>query len=77
MRLRIFVYFASPIKFFSTEAKMPATNMIMPCPRENKNSIMAAQRIFALIVAVAIIPANIGVEQGVVAKANTKPNKKG
>ena len=71
------VYFAKDDKFFMTEVNNPATKIIMPCPKENKNNIIAEYTIFAVIEAVAIIPAKIGVEHGVVAKAKTNPNKNG
>ena len=71
------MYLAKDERFFKTDVNKPATSIIMPCPKENKNNITAAYAIFADIDAAAIIPAKIGVEQGVVAKAKTKPIMKG
>lgn len=51
--------------------------IINPCPSANKNSIIIEFTIFAESVANAIIPAKIGVEQGVPIKANTAPKKIG
>ena len=63
--------------FFKTDVNNPAIRIIMPWPIENKNNINAAYAMFAVNDAVAMIPAKIGVEQGVVAKANTKPKING
>ena len=71
--VKISEYFAKDDKFFKTDVNTPATSIITPCPSENKNNINAAQAMFVVIVAVAMIPARIGVEQGVVANANTAP----
>lgn len=62
---------------FKLEVKTPAIIKINPCPNENINSIKTASRIFVDIDANAIIPARIGVEQGVPAIANTAPIKIG
>lgn len=75
--VRISVYRAKEDKFLSTDVNNPAKRIIIPCPTENKKSINAAYTMFALIEATAIIPARIGVEQGVEAKANINPSKKG
>lgn len=49
----------------------------MPCPSANKNNIIIASDKFLPIAAKAIIPASIGVEQGVPARAKVIPNKIG
>lgn len=71
--VKISEYFAKEERFLSTEVNRPAISIITPCPIEKRNNINAAYAIFVVIVAVAIMPAKIGVEQGVVAKANTAP----
>lgn len=50
---------------------------IKPCPKENMNNIKTAYKIFVDIEAKAIMPAKIGVEQGVPASAKTAPIKIG
>lgn len=62
---------------FKLEVKTPAIIRIKPCPNENINSINTADHIFEESDAKAIIPAKIGVEQGVPAIANTAPIKIG
>ena len=57
--------------------KTPARITITPWPKEKARSIDEAIKIFLLNVAKLIIPANIGVEQGLEAKANKTPIKKG
>ena len=57
--------------------KIPAIIKINPCPKANKNSINIAAKRFLPIAANAIIPANIGVEQGVPASAKTIPKSIG
>ena len=66
--------FLNPLRL---DVKTPAIIRINPCPRENKNSIKTANKMFDDIDAKAIIPAKIGVEQGVPAIANTAPIKIG
>ena len=55
----------------------PASINIIPCPRENKNSIIIECVILAEIDANAIILANIGVEHGVPISAKAPPSKIG
>ena len=55
----------------------PARINITPWPRANKNSINMACGKLAESDANAIIPANIGVEHGVPASANTQPKISG
>jgi hypothetical protein len=55
----------------------PARINITPCPNAKRNNISIAKDKFFPIAAKAIIPANIGVEQGVPAKAKVIPNKIG
>ena len=62
---------------FKNEAKIPAKTITTPCPKEKTRSIKEAVKMFLLKVAKLIIPANIGVEQGLDAKANKTPIKKG
>lgn len=66
--------FLNPLRL---DVKTPAITKIRPCPKENINNINTADHIFVDIDAKAIIPANIGVEQGVPANANTAPIKIG
>ena len=63
--------------FLIVEVNTPAITNIKPCPNANKNSIITAKGIFSDTEANAIIPAKIGVEQGVPASANTIPIKNG
>lgn len=62
---------------FKNEVKTPANITITPCPKEKHNNIKEAVRMFFVSVAKLIIPAKIGVEQGLEAKANKVPTKKG
>ena len=59
------------------DVKIPAKTIITPCPNEKQRSIKPAKRRFFDNVAKLIIPANIGVEHGLEAKANKIPTKKG
>ena len=61
----------------TAEVNKPTSINIKPCPKANKNNINIARAILLETDAILIIPANIGVEQGVVANANTKPKMKG
>ena len=63
--------------FFRLEVKTPAKIRITPCPSANKNNIKIARDKFLPMAAKAMIPARIGVEQGVPAKANVTPNNIG
>ena len=58
---------------FRIDVNTPAKTITKPCPSANKNSINPASGMFALSEANPIIPANIGVEHGVDASANTAP----
>lgn len=69
--------FANAFKPFSTDVKTPARTITNPCPNENKNNISPARAIFALSEANPIIPARIGVEQGVEASAKIAPMIRG
>lgn len=69
--------YAKLLSPFKLEVKTPAITRIRPCPSENMNSINTADKIFVDMEAKAIIPANIGVEQGVPASAKTAPIKIG
>ena len=55
------------------DVNKPARTMIKLCPKEKENSIKAPISTFLLNVVAAIIPAKIGVEQGVAASAKTIP----
>ena len=50
---------------------------ITPCPKANKNNMMTAGKSFSEKDAIAIILANIGVEQGEPASANRVPRMNG
>ena len=65
------------LKPFKNEVNTPAKITIIPCPNEKQRSIKPAKKIFFVNVAKLIIPAKIGVEQGLAAKANKIPIKKG
>ena len=75
--VRISVKRAKDLRFLRKEVKIPAKTMIVPCPSENRNNINAEYAIFADKEAVAMIPARIGVEHGVVARAKTAPSNIG
>ena len=62
---------------FKNEAKMPAKTTTTPCPKAKKKSISPERASFLVRVAKPIIEAKIGVEQGLAAKANKSPIKKG
>ena len=74
---KLSVTLANFFKFFNPEANKPAAKSINPWPNANKNNIKTATGKFLPIAAKTMIPANIGVEQGVPAKANAMPSKKG
>lgn len=63
--------------FLRLEVNKPAKMRIIPCPNANKNNIKIAKEIFLPIAAKAIIPAKIGVEHGVPARANVTPKSTG
>lgn len=63
--------------FFKLEVNKPANIKITPWPKANKNNIKTAKDKFLPIAAKAIIPAKIGVEQGVPARAKVIPNNIG
>ena len=63
--------------FLSPDVNKPAIMIITPCPTANKNSIRMAIPMFLPIAAKAIMPAKIGVEQGVPARANVMPKSTG
>ena len=65
------------MRFFIPDVKSPAIIRIKPCPSANKNSIKTAAHKFFPIAANAIIPAKIGVEQGVPARAKAIPRSTG
>ena len=73
----MFVYFVSERRFFNVEVNNPAIIRITPCPMANKNNIIIAKEIFLPIAANVIMPAKIGVEQGVPASANVIPSNIG
>ena len=59
--------------FVRKDVNKPARTIIKLCPKEKENSIKAPISTFLLKVVAAIIPASIGVEQGVAARAKTIP----
>ena len=67
------LYDENRFRFFTPEVNRPAIIRINPCPIANKNSIITAAGRFLPIAANAIIPAKIGVEQGVPASAKVMP----
>ena len=62
---------------FKNDVKTPANITITPCPNEKQNNIKEDKIIFFVNVAKLIIPAKMGVEQGLDAKANKIPIKNG
>ena len=62
---------------FKLEVNSPAKIRITPWPKAKRNNITIAKYKFLPIAANAIIPAKIGVEQGVPAKAKVIPNNRG
>lgn len=64
-------------RFFKLDVNNPATINITPWPIANKNNIIIASNRFLPIAAKAIMPANIGVEQGVPTSANVIPSNIG
>ena len=75
--VRISVNLAKDLRFLRKDVKIPAKTIIVPCPSENKNNISAEYAMLADKEAVAMIPARMGVEQGVVARAKTAPSSIG
>lgn len=63
--------------FFNPDVKRPAIIKITPCPIAKRNNIIIASDRFFPIAANAMIPARIGVEQGVPAKAKVIPKSIG
>ena len=59
------------------DVNIPATTRIIPCPNENKNNIRVASIRLLDTEAKLIIPARIGVEQGVPASAKVAPKSIG
>ena len=74
---KTFDIFANADIFFNVDVNTPAMTRIIPWPKANKNNINIAASKFLPIAANAIIPAKIGVEQGVPASANTIPKSIG
>ena len=70
----IFAMFLTPLR---NVVNNPAKIIIIPCPIENKNSISAASAKFLDNTAKLIIPASIGVEQGLDESAKIIPIKTG
>ena len=62
---------------FKNDANTPERIIINPWPKEKRNNIKTALKMFFDNVAKPIIPAKIGVEQGLEAKANKEPIKNG
>ena len=62
---------------FKNEVKMPANTTITPWPSEKHKSIKPAKIKFLLKAAKLMIPAKIGVEQGLDANAKSIPTIKG
>ena len=58
---------------FKNEVKIPERMTTIPCPIEKQKSINPANIRFLLRAAKLIMPANIGVEQGLAANANNAP----
>ena len=65
------------LKFFNPEVNKPASINITPCPNAKRKSIKIAKVKFFPIAAKAIIPARIGVEHGVPARAKVIPRSIG
>lgn len=71
------VYLASEFICLSLEVNSAKKITIRHCPNAKKNSNAMAKSKFEEIVAIAIILANIGDEQGLAARAKNVPTKKG
>lgn len=68
---------ANFLRFLMPEVNKPAIINITPWPIAKRNNIIIAAKRFFPIAAKVIMPANIGVEHGVPARANATPNKIG
>ena len=73
----LFPIFEKFFRFLMPDVNIPAIISISPCPSANKNSIITAAGRFFPIAAKTIMPAKIGVEHGVPARANAIPNNIG
>ena len=69
--------FANFLRFLTPDVNKPAIINITPWPTAKRNNIAIAAKRFFPIAANAIMPARIGVEQGVPARANATPSKIG
>lgn len=67
----------SALRFFKLEVNNPARIKITPCPIANMNNIRIANDKFLPMAANAMMPASIGVEQGVPASAKVIPRRMG
>ena len=74
---KTFDIFANADIFFNVDVNTPAITRIIPWPKANKNSINIAISTFSITEANAIMPAEIGVEQGVPASAKAIPKISG
>ena len=75
--IRISEYFASTLLFFSVDVNNAKNIIIMHCPNAKKNNSATENRILFDIVAIAIMLAKIGDEQGLDANAKNAPIKNG
>lgn len=64
-------------EFFNTDVNSPAIIIITHCPSAKLNNNKIEKMMFVDIVAIVIMLARIGVEQGLDAKAKIVPTKKG
>ena len=71
------VYFASVFICFNVDVNRAKTITIMHCPSAKKNNSAIEKSMFVEIVAIAIMLANIGEEQGLAARAKKAPTKNG
>ena len=75
--ISLVVYFANVFICFNVEVNSAKTITIMHCPRAKKNSRAIENSTFVEIVAIAIMLANIGEEQGLAASAKKAPTRNG
>lgn len=71
------VYFANALVFFRVDVNNAKNIIIIHCPNAKENNSEIEKSILPDIVAIAIMLASIGEEQGLEAKAKNAPTKNG